>query len=183
MADQTPPEAAPAAKAGGTNKLVLIGGIVGALAVGSGATFFLTKPPKEQAAKAKKPAGEGAKEGGAAAEEEDFEEPEAEGKEHPVVNLPGFLVNLGDDVNDQHYLKVSIAVELGGEGEEAAKGFESKQAKVRSAVLMYLSTLKIEDVSGAENRKKILEKMRSEVRHAVGSKVARNVYLTELVVQ
>ncbi|MBE7220819.1 MAG: flagellar basal body-associated FliL family protein [Caulobacteraceae bacterium] len=151
-----------------------------AAAISGGATFFLTRPPKEPPAKAKKVA---PPEGAAAAAEEE-EEPEEEGKkEHPVVNMPAFVVNLGDDLSDQHYLKVSIAVELAGEGEEASKAFEGKAAKARSAVLMYLSTLQSEDVSGAENRKKILEKIGSEVRHAVGGKVARNVYLTELVVQ
>lgn len=180
MADQTPPEAAPA-KAGGTNKVALLGGMVVAAAISGGATFFLTRPPKEPPAKVKKAVAEGA------AAEEEAEEPEEESKvEHPVVNLPAFLVNLGnvgDDASEQHLLKISIAVELGGSGEEAAKEFEGKVAKVRSAVLMYLSTLKVEDVSGAENRKKLLEKMRSEVRRAVGGKVAKNVYLTELVVQ
>lgn len=182
MAEQTPPEAAPA-KAGGTNKVALLGGMVVAAAISGGATFFLTKPPKEVAAKTKKVAAEGAAKAGEA-EAEAEEEPEEEEKgEHPVVNMPAFVVNLGDDLSDQHYLKVSIAVELAGEGEEAAKAFEGKAAKARSAVLMYLSTLKSEDVSGADNRKKILDKMRTEVRHAVGHKVAKNVYLTELVVQ
>lgn len=180
MAEHTPPEAAPA-KAGGTNKVALLGGMVVAAAISGGATFFLTRPPKEAPAKVKKAVAEGA--AAKAAEEEEEPEEEEGKKEHPVVNMPAFVVNLGDDLSDQHYLKVSIAVELAGEGEEAAKAFEGKAAKARSAVLMYLSTLKSEDVSGAENRKKILERMRTEVRHAVGSKVAKNVYLTELVVQ
>lgn len=184
MADQPTPEA-PAAKAAGSNKLMLIIGMLVAAGGSGGATYFLTRPkePPPGAAAEGKPAKAKPAEG--AEDDDDGEEAGAEegGKEHPVVNLPPFLVNLGDDFNDPHYLKVSVAVEVDGEGEEAGKAFEGKAPRVRGAVLMYLSGLKLEDVQGVDNRKKIVAGVRKEVRHAAGRKLVRDVYITEMVVQ
>lgn len=183
MADQTPPEAV-APKAGGTNKVIVLVAMLVAAAISGGATFALTRPKEEAKGKEAKVAH--ASKEGKEGEADDEEEagPEEEGKgEHAVVNLPGFLVNLGDDLNDPHYLKATIAIELDAVGEEAVKGFEGKTAKVRGAVLMYLSGLKLEDVQGVEARKKVLLNLRKEVRQTAGRKLVRDVYLTEMVVQ
>lgn len=184
MADQ-PQAEAPAAKAAGSNKLLLIVGMLVAAGGSGGATYFLTRPKEAPPGQEAKVASKAHAPSEGSAEDDDDGESAAEegGKEHPVVNLPPFLVNLGDDFNEPHYLKVSVAVEVDGEGEEAAKSFEGKSARVRGAVLMFLSGLKLEDVQGIENRKKIVTGVRKEVRHAAGRKNVRDVFITEMVVQ
>lgn len=164
----------------------MIIGMVVAAAVAGGGAFFYAKQDAEKKAKhavtATKGDGEGAKnkEGGDADDGAEDEPASAEAPSH-TVNLPPFLVNLGPDFSDMHYLKVSIGVEVANE--EAAKVFEEHGAKVRNNVLMYLSTLKSDEIQGSEARAKILAQIRTEVRKAVGAKKVQGVYLTEFVVQ
>ena len=184
MAEQPPPPQAAPAKAGGPNKIMLLVGMLVAAGISGGATFFLTRPkevpPGKDAVAVASKARE--KTEGTGEEEEDESEATEEDGEHPVINLP-FVVNLGEDMNDPHYLKVSIAIELTAEGEDAAKSFDSKAPKVRGALLMLFSSLKAEDVQGKENRQKLLLAVRKQVKQAAGRKAVRGVYITELVVQ
>jgi flagellar FliL protein len=186
MSEPTATDAKPV-KAAGNSKLPMIVGMVVAAAVagGGGYTFAMkdaekkakhAAPAKGEADKAKAEGtdGEGAEAGA------DDEAASAEGPSH-TVNLPPFLVNLGPDFSDMHYLKVSIGVEVADE--EAAKVFEEHGAKVRNNVLMYLSTLRADEIQGAENRAKILARLRTEVKKAVGTKKVQGVYLTEFVIQ
>ena len=189
MSEPTPTDAAPAKPAGNSKLPLIIGMVVAAAAAGGGAYTYATKEAEKKAkhSASAKGEGEGKKakaEGGSEGEEaDDGAEDEPASAEAPshTVNLPPFLVNLGPDFSDMHYLKVSIGVEVANE--EAAKVFEDHGAKVRNNVLMYLSTLKAEEIQGPENRAKILTRIRAEVRKAVGAKKVQGVYLTEFVIQ
>ncbi len=186
MSEPNAPDAKPAPA--GNSKLPMIIGMVVAAAVAGGGAFTYAKMDAEKKAKhaasGAKGDGEGGKDKEASAESaDDGAEDEPASAEAPshTVNLPPFLVNLGPDFSDMHYLKVSIGVEVANE--EAAKVFEEHGAKVRNNVLMYLSTLKADEIQGAESRAKILAQIRAEVRKAVGAKKVQGVYLTEFVIQ
>ena len=189
MSDPTPPDAKPAKAAGNSKLPLIIGMVVAAAVAGGGAYTFAMKEADKKVklaqagkvegdgkAKPKKAAGEGEE----PEDEGDEDEPAGEAPSH-TVNLPPFLVNLGPDFSEMHYLKVSIGVEVANE--EAAKVFEEHGAKVRNNVLMYLSTLKADEITGPEARVKILSRLRSEVKKAVGAKKVQGVYLTEFVIQ
>ena len=184
MSETTPNDAKPVAAAGNSKLPMIIGMIVAAVVAGGGAYTF-AKQDAEKKAKLAAPAKAGASKahGEGADEEDDGGEDDhgSEGEHGHTVNMAPFLVNLGPDFSDMHYLKVSIGVEVADE--EAAKSFEGRSAKVRNNVLMYLSTLRADEIQGAENRAKILARLRTEVKKAVGAKKVQGVYLTEFVIQ
>jgi flagellar FliL protein len=191
MSEPTPTDAKPVKPAGNSKLMMVIGMVVAAAVAGGGAWTFAKKDAEEKAKLAAGAKGEGehpkakkkteSSEAEGEGEDSGEDEPAGEGSPSHTVNLPPFLVNLGPDFSDMHYLKVSIGVEVANE--EAAKVFEEHGAKVRNNVLMYLSTLKADEIQGAESRTKILARLRTEVRKAVGAKKVQGVYLTEFVIQ
>jgi flagellar basal body-associated protein FliL len=102
-------------------------------------------------------------------------------EESSLVNMSPFVVNLEDDSGEMHYLKVQVAVQL--TAPSFTKAFESSTPKTRNALLFYLSSLKVADTQGLDNKKKILERVRSEVRESVGKNAIADVFLTEFVIQ
>jgi flagellar basal body-associated protein FliL len=109
--------------------------------------------------------------------------PMGEGEEEAssLVNMAPFVVNLEDDSGEMHYLKVQVAVQL--TAPTFTKAFETSTPKTRNALLFYLSSLKVADTQGTENKRKILERVRNEVRESVGKNAIADVYLTEFVIQ
>jgi flagellar basal body-associated protein FliL len=190
MAEHTEPSS-PAVAKKGIGKGPIIGGVVvvAAMAVGGGVALRNAKAHTQaadaQAAGADKPPGEGGAAEGAAVEgaAKAEAEPVGEGgeEESSLVTMSPFVVNLDDDTGEMHYLKCTVAVQLSAPSH--AKAFEASTPKTRNAVLFYLSSLKVGDTQGLDNKKKILERVRTEVRDSAGKGAVADVYLTEFVIQ
>lgn len=183
MAEEPKKEEAPAeAPKAGKGPLVIIMAVLAAVTVGAagGIFFMLKKMPKAPPAV------------GAAATPAEAapppEEPPAEGGEggeggpaESVITMAPFIVNLEDEGSDAHFLKVTIAVEL--VSPKWAKKFDHDVPKVRNAVLLLLGNLKMSNTQGTQNKKKILEQLRSTITETVGKSTVRDIYLTEFVIQ
>jgi flagellar FliL protein len=140
----------------------------------------LAEAGKEGGAEAEAAApAEEAKEGGEGGEGEHGDKPA--GPSEPVVTMQPFVVNLVDESGEQRYLKITLAVELSARRFE--KIFEHQTPRVRNAVLMQMSSLKTGDVLGAQNKKALIDKLRTEVQAIIGKNGVHDVYLTEFVVQ
>ena len=109
------------------------------------------------------------------------EEAPADTGEHPVVTLSPFVVNLTDAGDEPHYLKCTIALELGSTKLEHE--FEHLTPRVRNALVMYLSSIKVGDTLGIEGKRKMLEHMRTDLQEVLGKGGVREIYLTEFVIQ
>lgn len=189
MAEHTEPSS-PAVAKKGIGKGPIIGGVVviAAMAVGGGVALRNAKAHTQAAgaegapepAAGEKPPGESAvPENAAKAEAEPVHEGGEE--ESSLVTMAPFVVNLDDDTGEMHYLKCTVAVQLSAPSHN--KAFEASTPKTRNAVLFYLSSLKVGDTQGLDNKKKILEHLRNEVREAAGKGAVADVYLTEFVIQ
>ncbi len=182
MAEEKKPEEAPAAapKAKG-GPAVLVMAVLAAVTVGAtGSMFVMMKKMNKPV-----PVASGAP-GAAAEAAPPPEEPpaesggEGEGPAESVITLAPFIVNLEDE-GEAHFLKVTIAVEL--VSPKWAKHFEHDVPKVRNAVLLLLGNLKMASTQGTENKRRILEQLRTTITEAAGKKDIRDVYLTEFVIQ
>ncbi len=102
------------------------------------------------------------------------------GQVGPIVALKPFVVNLNESGN--RYLKLSISLEMSGEGmeEEVSK----RAPKIRDRVIRYLVGLTLADVRGAETKDAILSVLLKKVNEAFGSEsMVKEVLFTEFVIQ
>ena len=176
MAEEKKPEEAPAAapKAKG-GPAVLVMAVLTAVTVGAAGSMFVMMKKMNKPV----PVASGAP-GAAAEAAPPPEEPPAESGGESVITLAPFIVNLEDE-GEAHFLKVTIAVEL--ISPKWAKHFEHDVPKVRNAVLLLLGNLKMASTQGTENKRRILEQLRTTITEAAGKKDIRDVYLTEFVIQ
>jgi flagellar basal body-associated protein FliL len=185
MAEERKPEEAPAAapKAKGS-PAVLIMAVLAAVTVGATGSMFvmMKKMNKPVPLASGAPGAAGAAAEAAPPPEEPPPESggEGEGPSESVITLAPFIINLEDE-GEAHFLKVTIAVEL--ISPKWAKHFEHDVPKVRNAVLLLLGNLKMSSTQGTENKKRILEQLRTTIIDTAGKKDVRDVYLTEFVIQ
>ena len=102
------------------------------------------------------------------------------GQVGPIVALKLFVVNFNESGN--RYLKLSISIEMFGEGmeEEVTK----RAPKIRDRVIRYLVGLTLADVRGAETKDAILSVLLKKVNEAFGSEaMVKEVLFTEFVIQ
>ncbi|HIA03158.1 MAG TPA: flagellar basal body-associated FliL family protein [Myxococcales bacterium] len=98
----------------------------------------------------------------------------------PIVALKPFVVNLNESGN--RYLKVSISLEMNGEGMEDE--VTKRAPKIRDRVIRYLVGLTLADVRGAETKDAILLVLLKKVNEAFGSEaMVKEVLFTEFVIQ
>ena len=191
-------DAAPAAAPPkGKGPLIIIMAVLAALIVGgAGGIFFMLKkiPPPGPAAKPAAKEGEAGEGHGEEAKEE-AHEGGGEGEGHggaeaakgpgdtdgTVVAMQPFVVNLTDETGDPRYLKLGVAVELASKKWE--KGFEHQSPRIRNAILLYMSNLKVGDILGPQNRKNLVDHLRTEVQTILGKRGVHDLYFTEFVIQ
>lgn len=188
MSETTEDAEKPAPAKGG--KLVTILALVNFLAiVGLGGYLVYTqqyaaaqsKPAKGAATKA----GHGPKvdehgnaiEGGAGHDSDDADEPHHTG---PLLPLESMVTNMADPDSDR-YLKVSMQVRISSEAAKAE--VESHLVPVRNQILLYLSSLTIEETSGADNKRNIQKQVKRIANEAMPSSRITEVYFTEFVIQ
>ena len=110
-----------------------------------------------------------------------------------ITKLGDIVVNLADD-DVPRYLRVGVNVEIEGQGETAAKGFEEKSVIFKDRVITFLRSKKSEDISGAEASQKlkeemlkVLEETAAELNKKVEKKEEKikivNVYFSDFIIQ
>jgi flagellar basal body-associated protein FliL len=125
----------------------------------------------------KKADGHGGGEHGGAAVDESVNPPDSPG---PIMPLEPIVTNLADQDSDR-YLKLTLSLRVTS---ESAKGeVEAAIVPIRSAILMYLSSLSVADITGSEKRKTVQNQLRRIANEAMPTSRVRFVYFTEFVVQ
>jgi flagellar FliL protein len=99
-----------------------------------------------------------------------------------IIPLDEFLVNLTDDGND-HFLKVSLALEFTKASGKSAETMKEDAPRVRDAVLSVLSTKSRADVSTTIGREKLKNDIKASVNQALGDDEVLNVYFVNFVTQ
>jgi flagellar FliL protein len=144
-ADPKAAAATDAAPKGKSKMMIIIIAVVLLAAIGGGAAFFMTRGGGEEHAEA------GAKKGKKAAKAAPPE----------YVALESFTVNLQPENGDQ-YLQVQMTLQVNGA--EQAEVIKTNMAKVRSRVLMLLSSKKASEINTVEGKKKLAEEVVTTVK-------------------
>ena len=156
---QTPADGS--AETVGKKKPVMMIAIVGVILLAIIGTFLVTK---QVAAKGK---GEAAK----------------KHVEHgPVLTLDEFLVNLSDNSGD-HFLKVTVGVELNKDKGATDESMKDKTAMIRDAVVTSLSSKTRDDVSTTKGRDKLKDEIKKRINDELGDSFIQGVYFTNFVTQ
>jgi flagellar protein FliL len=195
---------APAPAKGG--KFVTILALLNFVAVvGLGGYFFYTQQHAAAQSKKgdekpedahKKPAEHGAAPEGAHGEEkaaaghgeakegEHGEAAEPSAEEHagtgPLLALEAMVTNLAEPDSDR-YLKVVLQLRITSEA--ARPEVEAHLVPVRDQILIFLSSLKMEDTTGADNKRSIQKRVKRIANEAMPSSRITDVYFTEFVIQ
>lgn len=119
--------------------------------------------------------GHGAAHGGAVAYDSD----DAVGN-GPLLALDSMVTNLAEPDTDR-YLKVTIQVRITSEAAKAE--VESHLVPVRNQILLYLSSLTIADLTGADNKRAIQKRVKRIANEAMPTSRITQVYFTEFVIQ
>jgi flagellar basal body-associated protein FliL len=98
----------------------------------------------------------------------------------PIMALEPIVTNLADQDSDR-YLKVTLQLRVASEG--AKSEVETALVPIRSAILMYLSSLTVADISGSDKRKIVQNSLRRIANEAMPASRIKFVYFTEFVVQ
>jgi len=103
----------------------------------------------------------------------------ATGREQ-LVSLPTFIVNLADPLG-RRYLKITLEVEV--VSDKAARDLTAREARVRDAIILLLSSKSYQDLSTMESKILLKKEVAERLNQVMdGPKVLR-VYITEMVVQ
>lgn len=146
---------------------------VGVIVLGVVAYLFLFSGGDEQVAT------EGAH-GDAAAK---HGEASAENVPHPVfLDIPDILVNVAAG-DKPAFLKLSVSLELEGEGEEAKAAIEPVVPRVVDQMQTYLRELRVEDLSGSAAMFRLKEELLRRVNLAVEPVKVKDVLFREMIVQ
>lgn len=189
MSEQATPQETPPKKKKGLLRIILL--LVIVLALGGGGYFAFTmfiKPKflggETQVAEAD--AGKGGKaekaEGGHGkpekAEKADAKGAPAVGEQ--IVTMPPFVVNLNDPMG-KRYLKLALNVEL--KDADSAKEMAAKDAVIRDAVIMLLSSKSYQDLSTMEAKILLKKELAERLNQSMGGSKITRVYITDMVVQ
>lgn len=98
----------------------------------------------------------------------------------PIMALEPIVTNLADPDSDR-YLKVTAQLRVTSELAKAE--VEASLVPIRSAILMYLSSLNMAQITGPEKRREVQSMVRRLANEAMPATRIRFVYFTEFVVQ
>jgi len=98
----------------------------------------------------------------------------------PIEDLDTFLVNLRSE-EEVHYLKCSVSVEL--KGQSWVEPLHQHLVPIRSAIILYLSSLSLVDTQGTANKEKILAAVKKRAAQVLGDGAITQIYLREFVIQ
>lgn len=100
----------------------------------------------------------------------------------PVMSLDEFLVNLSDPGSD-HFLKVTVGLELDKAKGKTAEGLKEETPAIRDAVLTALSSQTRDEVTPIKGREKLKAQIKKNVNEALGEDDVQGVYFTNFVTQ
>jgi flagellar FliL protein len=100
----------------------------------------------------------------------------------PVMSLDEFLVNLSDPGSD-HFLKVTVGLELDKSKGKTAEGLKEETPAIRDAVLTALSSQTRDEVTPIKGREKLKAEIKKNVNAALGEDDVQDVYFTNFVTQ
>ena len=100
----------------------------------------------------------------------------------PVMSLDEFLVNLSDPGSD-HFLKVTVGLELDKAKGKTAEGLKEQTPAIRDAVLTALSSQSRDQVTPIKGREKLKADIKKNVNAALGEDDVQGVYFTNFVTQ
>lgn len=112
--------------------------------------------------------------------------PAAHGEEapHPVFfDVPDILVNVSAGGDKPAFLKLSVSLELEGEGEAAKAAIEPVMPRVVDQLQTYLRELRVEDLSGSAAMFRLKEELLRRVNLAVEPVRVKDVLFREMIVQ
>lgn len=102
---------------------------------------------------------------------------------HPVFfDIPDILVNVASG-DKPAFLKLSVSLELEGEGEEAKAAIEPVVPRVVDQMQTYLRELRVEDLSGSAAMFRLKEELLRRVNLAVEPVKVKDVLFREMIVQ
>jgi flagellar FliL protein len=159
---ETEGDAAPAAKAGGKSRkliIMIVGGVVGLGALGGGGYFFMGHHGAEASAAAA-----------------------AQAKAPIFVDMPDVLVNLSSSGSERtQYLKVKIALELPDEQVQAQ--IQPMMPRLLDTFQTYLRELRPTDLDGSAGLYRLKEELTRRVDAAIAPSKINAVLFKEIVVQ
>ena len=100
----------------------------------------------------------------------------------PVMPLDEFLVNLADPGGD-HFLKVTVNLELDKDKGKTAESLKEQVAPIRDAVLSALCSKTRDEITPIGGRDKLKGEIKKDVNAALGEDDVQGVYFTNFVTQ
>jgi flagellar FliL protein len=100
----------------------------------------------------------------------------------PVIALDPFVVNL-DEPGTPRYLKITLEMELAGEGGHGEQTMAKSKQLIRDAILSYLSGLHVKDTLGADAKDKIRSDLLARLTKLLGPDKVRRMFFQDFVVQ
>lgn len=161
------------AKKGG--KLLMVGGLVGGLALGSVAGLFVLGPrlaPSPAHAATAKPA-----------EKKEGEGKDGEGKKGeaaPVYQIDNLVLNPAGS-GGTRFLLMSVALEV--KDAAAAESLKGRDAELRDAILRLIGTMTVEQISDAWSHDALRSQLVTAVNQIVGAGTVRRAYFPQFVIQ
>ena len=155
----------------GSKKVIIIGAVVLLLLAGGGVFFFLHH--KKAGAK---------KEEQAQHHEMTPKEMEKMIKDHPIVDLKPFVVNLSAPQGAApQYLKVKIALKL--DKALTSKEIDYRLPEIQSAILILLGAQTVDAIQTTGGKLALKDAIRHRVNSRLDSGKVTDVYFTEFVIQ
>ncbi len=103
-------------------------------------------------------------------------------KEHPIIDLKPFVVNLsGPAGSAPQYLKVRIALKL--DHALTAKEIDYRMPEIQSAILILLGAQTVGDLQSTGGKLALKDEIRHRVNARLDSGKVTDVYFTEFVIQ
>lgn len=99
-----------------------------------------------------------------------------------ICPLDSFIVNLMDkSAATKRYLKVTMALEVGGEPSKAK--VEKHKTQLRDTIILLLSSQGFQDISTVEGKLGLKQEVLARVNQILGPGTVSRIYFTEFVVQ
>lgn len=97
-----------------------------------------------------------------------------------TVEIKPFVLNVIDEQQAPHAMKITIAIELDKEGN--ADAFQVFLPRIRDSVLSYLRTLTYEEAKNPKRKERMQQDMLERV-HRAGASNAKSVLIQDIVMQ
>jgi ankyrin repeat protein/flagellar basal body-associated protein FliL len=96
------------------------------------------------------------------------------------LEVKPFIVNL-NDLGGRRMLKLTMSIEA--ETPELAEELNAKMSQVRDTILLLLSSVQSDDISGLDGKQRLKNQMLNRINPILTRGKVRNIYLSEMVVQ